>query len=142
MKIQIKRFSESIELPEKIAIGNWIDLRSAVEVNLKAGQYHLLSLGIGMKLPEGYEAIVAPRSSTPSKLGIILASGIGIIDNAYSGDEDCWQFPAIAIRDTVIHKGDRICQFRIQKCQPEIEFEEVDHLDKVSRGGIGSTGRR
>lgn len=142
MKIKIKRFSEGIDLPEKITNGDWIDLRSAVEVNLKQGEYHLLSLGIGMELPEGYEAIVAPRSSTPKNFGIICANSIGIIDNSYNGDNDCWMFPAYAIRDTVIHKGDRICQFRIQKAQPDIEFEEVDHLRQESRGGIGSTGVR
>ena len=93
-----------------------------------------------MKLPKGYKANVYPRSSTYKNFGIILANSVGQIDNSYSGDNDEWRFPAIALRDTVIHKNDRICQFEIQKIQPEIQFEEVDHLDEVSRGGIGSTG--
>lgn len=142
MKIQIKRFSESVILPERIEQGDWIDLRSAVEVNLLKGQLRRISLGVGMKLPEGYEAIIACRSSTPERFGIIQANGIGIIDNSYSGDEDCWNFLAYAVRDTVIHKNDRICQFRIIKSQPQIEFEEVDRLDEVSRNGFGSTGWR
>ena len=145
MKMKIKRFSESVILPEFVGgmeKSNWIDLRSAVEVNLRKGQLRRISLGVGMKLPEGYEAIIACRSSTPERFGIIQANGIGIIDNSYSGDEDCWGFMAYALRDTVIHKNDRICQFRIQKVQPEIEFEEVDHLDETSRGGFGSTGAR
>lgn len=50
-------------------------------------------------------------------------------------------FPALAVRDTVIKKGDRICQFRIAKNQPVIEFEEVEHLAGVNRGGFGSTGK-
>ena len=111
-------------------------------VELKAGDFKIIKLGIGMKLPYGWEAHVAPRSSTYKNFGIICANSFGIIDNSYCGDEDEWGFPAIALRDTTIHKNDRICQFEIQKIQPEIEFEEVEHLDDISRGGIGSTGTK
>jgi dUTP pyrophosphatase len=138
--IKIKYFDQEIEQIQKISKGDWIDLRSAERVELKAGEYKLLRLGVGMILPDGYEAHVLPRSSTPSKFGIILANSMGIIDNSYSGDADEWKFPAVAIRDTVIEKGDRIAQFRIVKNQPVIEFEVVDHLNEISRGGIGSTG--
>ena len=93
-----------------------------------------------MKLPKGYEAHIAPRSSTFKNFGIICANSFGIIDNSYCGNEDEWRFPSIALRDTVIHKNDRICQFRIVENQPQIEFEEVVKLDELSRGGIGSTG--
>ena len=93
-----------------------------------------------MKLPKGYKANVYPRSSTYKNFGIILANSVGQIDNSYSGDNDEWRFPAIALRDTVIHKNDRICQFEIQKIQPEIQFEEVSSLGNIDRGGIGSTG--
>ena len=142
LKIKIKYFDQDIEQIEKISVGDWIDLRSAETVELKAGEYKLLRLGVGMILPDGYEAHVLPRSSTPSKFGIMMANSMGVIDNSYSGDADEWKFPAVAIRDTVINKGDRIAQFRIVKNQPAIEFEVVDHLNEVSRGGIGSTGKR
>ena len=142
LKIKIKYFDQEIEQIQKISVGDWIDLRSAERVELKAGEYKLLRLGVGMILPNGYEAHVLPRSSTPSKFGIILANSMGVIDNSYSGDSDEWRFPAVAIRDTVIEKGDRIAQFRIVKNQPYIEFEVVDHLNEISRGGIGSTGKR
>ena len=142
LSIKIKYFDDEIEKIQKISVGDWIDLRSAERVELKAGEYKLLRLGVGMILPDGYEAHVLPRSSTPSKFGIILANSMGVIDNSYSGDSDEWRFPAVAIRDTVIEKGDRICQFRIVKNQPGIKFEVVDHLNKISRGGIGSTGKR
>ena len=102
----------------------------------------LFAVALGMKLPDGYKANVYPRSSTYKNFGIILANSVGQIDNSYSGDNDCWKFPAIAMRDTVIHKNDRICQFEIQKIQPEIEFVEVEHLDDTDRGGIGSTGKQ
>ena len=139
--IKIKYFDQGIEKIEKITKGDWIDLRSAETVALKKGEYYLIRLGVGMILPDGYEAHIVPRSSTPSRFGIMCANSVGIIDNSYSGDADEWMFPAVAIRDTVILKNDRICQFRIVKNQPEIVFNEVDHLGENSRGGIGSTGK-
>ena len=139
--IKTKYFDQEIEKIEKITKGDWIDLRSAESVAIKKGEYYLIRLGVGMILPDGYEAHIVPRSSTPSKFGIMCANSVGIIDNSYSGDADEWMFPAMAIRDTVILKNDRICQFRIVKNQPEIIFNEVDHLGENSRGGIGSTGK-
>lgn len=140
LKIKIKYFETDLEPIGKIAVGDWIDLRAAERVELKQGEYYLIRLGVGMILPEGYEAHVLPRSSTPNKFGIMLANSMGVIDNSYSGDADEWKFPAVAIRDTVIEKGDRIAQFRIMRNQPPIEFEVVTHLNDESRGGIGSTG--
>lgn len=120
---------------------DWYDLRAVETVEMKAGDFKLISLGISMKLPEGYEAHVAPRSSTFKNFGVLQTNSFGIIDNSYSGTNDIWRFPALAMRDTVIHEGDRICQFRIVKKQPEVEFIEVDKLDKTDRGGFGSTGK-
>lgn len=140
-KIKIKYFDNEIDKIEKISKGDLIDLRAAETVEMKKGDFKLIKLGVGMKLPEGYKANVYPRSSTYKNFGIILANSVGQIDNSYSGDADEWRFPAIAMRDTIINKNDRICQFEIQKIQPEIEFIEVEHLDEESRGGIGSTGK-
>lgn len=142
MKIKIKYFDNEIDKIEKISKGDLIDLRAAETVEMKKGDFKLIKLGVGMKLPEGYKANIYPRSSTYKNFGIILANSVGQIDNSYSGDKDEWRFPAIAMRDTIIHKNDRICQFEIQKIQPEIEFIEVEHLDEESRGGIGSTGTK
>lgn len=139
--IKIKYFDNEIDKVEKISKGDLIDLRSAETVELKKGEFHLISLGVGMKLPNGYKANIYPRSSTYKNFGIILANSVGQVDASYCGENDQWMFPAIALRDTTINKNDRICQFEIQRIQPEIEFEEVEHLDKVSRGGIGSTGK-
>lgn len=139
MEVKIKYFSD-IEKIKKFKYGDWIDLRSAKDVELKAGDFKIIKLGIGMKLPYGWEAHVAPRSSTYKNFGIICANSFGIIDNSYCGDEDEWGFPAIALRDTTIHKNDRICQFRVVEKQPSIDFVEVEHLDKVSRGGFGTSG--
>lgn len=140
--IKIKYFDKEIDKIEKINKGDLIDLRAAETAEMKKGDFKLIKLGVGMKLPDGYKANMYPRSSTYKNFGIILANSVGQIDNSYSGDSDEWKFPAIALRDTVIHKNDRICQFEIQRIQPEIEFEEVEHLDEESRGGIGSTGTK
>ena len=142
MIIKIKYFDKDLEKIKKILVGDWIDLRSAERVEMKAGEYKLIRLGVGMILPTGYEALVLPRSSTPSKFGIIMANSVGVIDNSYSGNADEWKFPAVAIRDTVIEKNDRIAQFRIIENQPPFALVEVDELYGVSRGGIGSTGKR
>lgn len=120
---------------------DWIDLRAAETVEMKMGEYRLISLGVSMQLPSGFEAHIAPRSSTFKHWGILLVNGIGIIDNSFCGDNDIWSFPALATRDIKICEGDRICQFRIMRKQPVIKFEEVDHLGNENRGGIGSTGR-
>ena len=140
--IGIKYFEPDLEPLKKINKGDWIDLRAAERVEMKKDDYYVIRLGVGMILPNGYEAHILPRSSTPSKFGIKSAIGMGIIDNSYSGDNDEWKFPAIAIRDTVIEKGDRIAQFRIVENQPNIKFMVLDRLNEESRGGIGSTGVR
>lgn len=121
-------------------IGDWIDLRSAESVCLYKGEKALLRLGVAMKLPDGYEAILAPRSSTFKNYGIIQTNGIGIIDSTYCGNNDEWMMPVLATREVMIHKNDRICQFRIQKKQPTIKFVVVDKLGDEDRGGFGSTG--
>lgn len=140
-KIQIKYFDKDIEKLTKISKGDLIDLRAAKTVAMKKGDFVVIPLGVGMKLPKGYKANVYPRSSTYKNFGIVMANSVGQIDCSFSGDNDQWMFPAIALRDTTITKNDRICQFEIQKVQPDIEFEEVEHLDEVSRGSFGSTGK-
>ena len=140
-KLQVKINYHGTQPIGKIAVGDWIDLRAAETVELKQGEYKAISLGVSMELPEGFETHVLPRSSTFKKYGILLVNSMGIIDNTYCGDGDIWSFPALAMRDTVIQKGERIAQFRIMKNQPEIEFIEVDKLENENRGGLGSTGR-
>ena len=122
--------------------GDWIDLRVAEDVELKAGEFKIISLGVSMKLPEGYEALVIPRSSTFKKWGIIQTNHCGLIDNSYCGDDDIWMFPALATWDVVIPKNTRICQFRIQKKMPRLDFIDVDELGCANRGGFGSTGEK
>lgn len=175
LKIKVKRIYNNIELPSIIKKGEWIDLRASETIKFNAPQAgtlkkhkvgskveshrdvefdsKLISLGVAMKLPKGFEAILVSRSSTYKNFGVILANGKGIIDNSYCGNNDEWKYNAIAFRDTVINTGDRVCQFRIQLSQKAtmwnkirwflssgIKLVEVDNLGDIDRGGIGSTG--
>ena len=140
--IRIRYVSDQIEKLTYIENkSDWIDLRAAEDVVMKQGEFRLISLGVAMELPHGYEALVAPRSSTFKKYGIILVNSVGVIDESYKGDNDEWNFLAYAMRDTKIHKNERICQFRIIQHQPLIHLEEVETLGNADRGGIGSTGK-
>ena len=141
--IKIKYHTDEIEKLRYIdGKSDWIDLRAAEDVKLKAGEFKMISLGVSMELPKGYEAHIVPRSSTFNNFGIIQTNHHAIIDESYCGDNDIWKYPAYALRDTIIHKNDRICQFRIEKHQPTIKFEEVDTLDNEDRSGFGSTGKQ
>lgn len=149
INIKIKYFNDEVERISKITKGNWIDLRAAEEVTLAKGEFKLIPLGIAMELPRGYEAHVAPRSSTFKNFGILQVNSVGVVDGpdpltgegGYCGDNDQWFMPVLAARDTTIHVNDRICQFRIMEQQPQICFEEVTHLEGPDRGGHGSTGK-
>ena len=125
-KIRIKYFTDKIEKLTYIdGKSDWIDLRASEEVEMKAGEFKLIPLGVAMELPKGYEAHIMPRSSTYKNFGIIQANSCGIVDGSYCG---------------VIHVNDRIAQFRIVENQPQIHFEEVESLGNQDRGGFGSTG--
>jgi dUTP pyrophosphatase len=140
MEILVK-YHADIDPLEKTEKGDWIDLRAAEDVELKAGESKCISLGVSMKLPDGYEALVIPRSSTFKHWGIIQTNHIGLIDNSYCGNDDVWMFPALATRDVLIEKNSRICQFRIQRKMETVKFRTVDMLDSANRGGFGSSGK-
>jgi dUTP pyrophosphatase len=139
MVIEIKYHDDVCRI-EKIAVGDWIDLKCRYDYDFEPGDFKLVDLGVSMRVPEGYETIVAPRSSTFKRYGLLQANGIGIIDNSFNSDLDVFQFPAYATRSTHLDAGTRICQFRVQKSQPEVELVEVDTLGADKRGGFGSTG--
>lgn len=166
IKIKVKQIRGKIELPNIINKGDWIDLRCAKKTtiigplkqkdnNAVTFNNTLIPLGIAMKLPKGYEAIVCPRSSTYKHYGVIQSNSIGVIDNSYCGNEDEWIMPVIAFKKTTIPEGDRICQFRIQLSQKatiwqkikwlftsKISIDIVDDLNSDNRGGFGSTGNK
>jgi dUTP pyrophosphatase len=138
-KIKIKYFTD---IPPIEKNGDWIDLRCAEDITLFPGDYRQIPLGIAVQLPHGYEAIVAPRSSTFKNWGILAANSIGIIDEDYCGNNDQWHFPVYATRQVTIRKGDRICQFRILWHMQDLDIQTVEELTGPDRGGFGSTGIR
>lgn len=175
LRIKIKRFKNAegeplVGLPKIIKKGDWVDLSTAKEVTLNAPQAGTLKghdvkhrdvvsevtyipLGVAMKLPDGFEAIIAPRSSAAQKMGIMSANSIGVVDNSYKGEDDQWMFPAVTLRKTSIAQNTRLCQFRIQLSQKAtfwqklkwffasgIKLVEVESLNADNRGGLGSTG--
>ena len=140
MEIKVK-YLRDIKPIKQIKQGDWIDLVAAKAFALRKGDFVNIPLGVAMELPAGYEALVAPRSSTARHLGILMSNSIGIIDESYKGDNDEWHFPCYALRETYIRKNERICQFRIIEHQPQVKLVEVDHLGNEDRGGLGSTGR-
>ncbi len=141
--IRVKYHSEEIQRLAYIdGKSDWVDLRSAEDVQLKKGEFRLISLGVSIQLPAGYEAVLVPRSSAYKSFGIIQTNHMGVIDETYCGDNDIWRMPVLAVRDTHIQVNDRICQFRIQRHQPRLVFEEVQQLENQDRGGFGSTGRQ
>jgi len=140
MKIKIKYFKPDLQRIEYKENSDWVDLRSSQTIELKAGEFKLIPLGVAMQLPFGFEANFTPRSSTFKNYGILQTNHFSVIDESYCGNNDQWYFPAYATRNTIIHKNDRICQFRINKKQPKLSFEEVDSLDNDDRKGFGSTG--
>ena len=140
--IRILYHSKEIKKLEYIdGKSDWIDLRSAESVTIKKGEFRLIDLGVSMQLPKGYEAVIVPRSSTFKNFGLIQINHMGVIDESYCGSGDVWKMPVIAVRDTQVQVNDRICQFRIQRHQPRIVFEEAETLSGEDRGGFGSTGK-
>ena len=139
IKIKYVTDIKPIEIAEK---GDWIDLRAGKTVELEPFEYAQIPLGVCMQIPQGYTAIIAPRSSTYKKWGIIQVNSIGVIDESYNGDNDQWCLPVVALRTTKIYKNDRICQFRLIKKTEGIDFTRVNQLGNSDRGGFGSTGSR
>lgn len=146
MKIRVKFFDKEVYPNGLQKIGgkksDWIDLRASEDVQLNQGVLYYVPLGVAIELPEGYEAIIAPRSSTYKNFHVLQTNSIGVVDETYCGDNDEWKLPVLAIHETEIKKGERICQFRIIEHQPEFEIEVVDVLGNEDRGGIGSSGTK
>ena len=141
-KLKIKYHVKELEKLRYIdGKSDWIDLRVAENVSMKQGEYRLISMGISVEIPKGYEMLIVPRSSAYKNFGILQTNAIGVVDESFCGDNDIIHMPILAMRDTEIHINDRIGQFRLMPHQPEVHFIEVDHLDNEDRGGFGNTGK-
>ncbi|MBB6040759.1 MULTISPECIES: dUTP diphosphatase [Oribacterium] len=141
-KLKIKYHVKELEKLRYIdGKSDWIDLRVAENVSMKQGEYRLISMGISVEIPKGYEMLIVPRSSAYKNFGILQTNAMGVVDESFCGDNDIIHMPILAMRDTEIHINDRIGQFRLMPHQPEVHFIEVDHLDNEDRGGFGTTGK-
>ena len=136
--VKIKYFDKT--LPELECHGDWIDLYNKEEVSLKVSEHKLIDLNVAVKLPKGYEAHILPRSSTFKNYGLLIANSMGVVDNAYCGDNDEWKLSAIATKEITIPKGSRIAQFRIIPSQ-NVKLKTVENLGGIDRGGFGSSGK-
>ena len=141
-KLKIKYHVKELEKLRYIdGKSDWIDLRVAENVSMKQGEYRLISMGISVEIPKGYEMLIVPRSSAYKNFGILQTNAMGVVDESFCGDNDIIHMPILAMRDTEIHVNDRIGQFRIMPHQPEVHFVEVEHLNNMNRGGFGTTGK-
>ena len=141
-KLKIKYHVKELEKLRYIdGKSDWIDLRVAENVSMKQGEDRLISMGISVEIPKGYEMLIVPRSSAYKNFGILQTNAMGVVDESFCGDNDIIHMPILAMRDTEIHINDRIGQFRLMPHQPEVHFIEVDHLDNEDRGGFGTTGK-
>ena len=141
-KLKIKYHVKELEKLRYIdGKSDWIDLRVAENVSMKQGEYRLISMGISVEIPKGYEMFSVPRSSAYKNFGILQTNAMGVVDESFCGDNDIIHMPILAMRDTEIHINDRIGQFRLMPHKPEVHFIEVDHLDNEDRGGFGTTGK-
>jgi dUTP pyrophosphatase len=160
IKIRIKYFDNATKL-KKITKGNWIDVYANKDIFIPLEERAMIPLGFALELPRGWEAHLAPRSSTFKTWGIIQTNSIGVVDDTYIGDNDQWHMPIYCleskeedytygsskelpklVKGSWIHKGDKIGQFRIMEVMPEIEFEEVESFGNADRGGFGTTGAK
>ena len=141
-KLKIKYHVKELEKLRYIdGKSDWIDLRVAENVSMKQGEYRLISMGISVEIPKGYEMLIVPRSSAYKNFGIFQTNAMVVVDESFCGDNDIIHMPILAMRDTELHINDRIGQFRLMPHQPEVHFIEVDHLDNEDRGGFGTTGK-
>lgn len=140
MNLKVKYHADITPL-EQVEGSDWIDLRTAKDVKLEAGEFQIISLGVSIQLPPNCEAYVIPRSSTFKNWGLLQTNSFGLIDESYCGDNDIWCFPAMATEDVFIPKNTRIAQFRVNKKMGKVDFDTVLFLGNEDRGGLGSTGK-
>ena len=141
LTIKVKYHTDITPL-QQVEVGDAIDVRAAEDIDLLYMQSTKIPLGFSCQLPDGYFALLMPRSSTFDKYGIIQTNSIGCIDSTYCGNDDQWMLPVVARRtDVHIPKNERIAQFIIIPKMPTINFEPVNDLENDNRGGFGSTGR-
>lgn len=121
--------------------GGWFDIPLPYDLHFEAGDIVKIVFDLRLKMPEGFEAIIQPRSSTLEKTGLI-SSGFGVIEDCYAGEDDYIGYRFYATKDGLVPKGSCLVQMRFQeKMKQCIVFRAGDDMFKgvESRGGFGST---
>jgi dUTP pyrophosphatase len=142
MQVKIKRIDSSIPLPSYQTTGSVaFDLSSRVEMTIQPKSLAFIPTNLIIEIPAGYMLMVASRSSTPKKNGLLIPHGVGIIDQDFHGEKDelLMQMYNFTDQEVIVAKGERIGQavfIQIYKC----EWEEANEMSVPSRGGFGSTG--
>jgi dUTP pyrophosphatase len=140
MQVKVKRIDKSIPLPiyeTKGSVG--FDVICREDTNIAPGEIKLIPGNVILKVPQGYMLLIACRSSTPSKKGLLMPHGIGILDQDYCGEEDELKIQIYNFIDkpVEIKKGEKIAQGVFVKID-QVNWKEVDSMGE-SRGGFGST---
>lgn len=142
MKVKIFRKDSTIPLPAYKTPGSVaFDLAASQDTTIPPHEIRLIPTGLVICTPPGHMLLVATRSSTPMKKGLMLANGIGIVDQDFCGPEDEIRIQVYNFTDqpVEIKKGDRLAQGLFLKLD-RVKWEEVNTLSPKSRGGFGSTG--
>ncbi len=144
LKVNIKRIDKSLPLPKYETAGAVaFDFLARETVDILPKEVKLIPGNIIVEIPKGYALIIAARSSTAKKKGLMLANGIGTIDQDYHGEEDEIKISIYNFSEqkVVVEKGERIAQGMFVRVD-QIEWNEVDLMKKDSRGGFGSTDNK
>lgn len=143
VKILIKRLDPGVPLPQYAKGGDaGADIVSAVDVTLAPGERALVPTGISIALPDGYVALVHPRSGLAIKHGVTMVNAPGTVDAGFRGELQCIMINHDRHESITFKRGDRIAQLVFQKVERAV-FVEVEELPGSGRGsgGFGSTGR-
>ena len=142
MDVRIKRIDTTLPLPRYATAGAVaFDLCARSTVTIAPRQTARVPCNVVIEVPPGYALIVASRSSTPVRKGLLKANGVGIIDRDYCGDTDEIQalFHNVTNSAVIVERGERIAQALLIPA-PRVTWDEVERFDTDDRGGFGSTG--
>jgi len=142
-QVLIKRLDLDLPLPKYSKGGDaGADIVSRIDITLQPGERALVPTGIALALPDGYVALVHPRSGLAIKHGVSMVNAPGTVDAGFRGELQCILINHDPRESVSFKRGDRIAQLVFQKVE-RAEFVEVDVLPGSGRGedGFGSTGR-
>lgn len=145
MKVKIKLIDSTLPLPQYQTDGSVaFDLYARQTTTIKPWEPTIIPANVIIEVPKGYFLMLASRSSTPIKKNLMVANGIGVIDEDYHGDKDeiGVQVLNFSKESVIVERGERIAQALLVSIAKVVEFDVVESIKKESRGGFGSTGNK